>query len=41
MPWRDFGVLAAVVLAALWVYVYEAEAQTDANVDADNPNTAV
>jgi hypothetical protein len=25
MPWHDLGVIAALVLAVLWLYVFEAE----------------
>jgi hypothetical protein len=31
MPWHDLGVIAALVLAVLWLYVFEAE-----NAHAEN-----
>jgi hypothetical protein len=31
MSWHDLGVIAALAIALVWVYVFEAESRTDHN----------
>jgi hypothetical protein len=37
MPWHDLGVLAALVVALVWVYVSETAVRTEAETDIHNP----